>query len=319
MRVHRMISILLLIESKGRMKAKDLAYELETSVRTIYRDIDILCEAGIPLTTDTGPNGGIFFAEGYTVGIKNLNGEDIINLYLNGMGIKADRQSDLAVKVNTAFLKLQKNLSSELNQDIITLRNRFYVDDIPWWGEEYKLKNMDLLLQAVWQSQKLIISYQKHNGDTTQRTIRPYGIVVNEQKWYMIAYCEQSNAMRTFKCQRITECQCLSENFIIPESFSIEAFWKQSKQQFIGDCSQSEKYPVTIRLDKRWNYILKDFEIYQIKEEKDYVEATLNMYHYETATEDILKFIGYVEVIEPVELRKFVEERLNHMVKKYEI
>lgn len=319
MRVHRMIAILLLIESKGRMKAKELAYELETSVRTIYRDIDILCEAGIPLTTDTGPNGGIYFAEGYTVGIKNLNGEDIINLYLNGMGIKADRQSDLAVKVNTAFLKLQKNLSSELNQDIITLRNRFYVDDIPWWGEEHKLKNMDLLLQAVWQSQKLNITYQKHNGDTTQRTIRPYGIVVNDQKWYMIAYCEQSNAMRTFKCQRITECQCLSENFIIPESFSIEEFWKQSKQQFIGDCSQSEKYPVTIRLHKRWNNILNDYEIYQIKEEKDYVEASINMYHYETAAEDILKIIGYAEVLEPVELRTFVVERLNHMAKKYGI
>ncbi len=319
MRVHRMISILLLIESKGRMKAKDLAYELETSVRTIYRDINILCEAGIPLTTDTGPNGGIYFAEGYTVGIKNLNGEDIINLYLNGMGIKADRQSDLAVKVNTAFLKLQKNLSSELNQDILTLRNRFYVDDIPWWGEEHKLKNMDLLLQAVWQSQKLNITYQKHNGDTTQRTIRPYGIVVNEQKWYMIAYCEQSNAMRTFKCQRITKSQCLSENFIIPESFSIEEFWKQSKQQFIGDCSQSEKYPVTIRLDKRWSKILKDYEIYQIKEEKDYVEASINMYQYEIATEDILKIIGYVEVIEPIELRIYVEEILSRMAKKYGI
>lgn len=84
MRLDRMILVLLLIRSKGKVKAKELALDLETSVRT-----DALCEAGIPLIADNEPNGGIYFMEGYDVGIKNLQGEDIINLYLNGMGIKS--------------------------------------------------------------------------------------------------------------------------------------------------------------------------------------------------------------------------------------
>lgn len=317
MRVHRMISILLLIEAKGKVKAKELAEELETSVRTIYRDVDALCEAGIPLTTDTGPNGGIHFLEEYTVGIKNLNGEDIINLYLNGMGVKADKQSDMAMKVNSALLKFQKNMSTELNKDLNTVRKRFYVDDIPWWGEKRKLHNIDTIIQAVWQSKKLRITYKKRGGETTKRDIRPYGIVINEMNWYMIAYCEKSNDIRTFKCERITECQCQIEKFIVPENFSVEEFWWKSKKLFISECSQSEKYPVTIRIDKHRVSVLKNFEIYEIKEDINYVEATINMFKCEFAKDDILEIIGYVEVLKPAELRNYVEEELSNILRKY--
>lgn len=317
MRVHRMISILLLIEAKGKIKAKELAEELETSVRTIYRDVDALCEAGIPLTTDTGPNGGIHFLEGYTVGIKNLNGEDIINLYLNGMGVKADKQSDMAMKVNSALLKFQKNMSTELNKDLNTIRKRFYVDDIPWWGEKRKLHNIDTIMRAIWQSKKLGITYKKHGGEITKRDIRPYGIVINEMNWYVIAYCEKSNDIRTFKCERITECQCQIENFIVPENFSVEEFWKKSKKLFIGECSQSEKYPVTIRIDKHRVSVLKNFEIYEIEEDANYIEATINMFKYDFAKYDILEIIGYAEVLKPAELRNYVEEELSNILRKY--
>lgn len=317
MRVHRMISILLLIEAKGKIKAKELAEQLETSVRTIYRDVDALCEAGIPLTTDTGPNGGIHFLEGYTVGIKNLNGEDIINLYLNGMGVKADKQSDMSMKVNSALLKFQKNMSTELNKDLNTVRKRFYVDDVPWWGEKRKLHNIDIIMQAVWQSKKLRIAYKKHGGEITKRDIRPYGIVINEMNWYMIAYCQKSNEIRTFKCERITECQCQIEKFIVPENFSVEEFWRKSKKLFIRECSQSEKYPVTIRIDKHRVSVLKNFEIYEIEEDINYIEATINMFKYEFAKDDILEIIGYVEVLKPAELRNYVEEELSNILRKY--
>jgi predicted DNA-binding transcriptional regulator YafY len=312
-----MILILLLVEAKGKIKAKELAEELETSVRTIYRDVDALCEAGIPLTTDTGPNGGIYFLEGYTVGINNLNGEDIINLYINGMGVKADKQSDMAMKVNSALLKLQKNLSSELNKDLNVVRKRFYVDDFPWWGEKQKLHNIDVIMEAVWQSKKLRITYKKHEGQMTERIIRPYGIVINEMDWYLIAYCEKSNNIRTFKCQRITECQFQIEKFIVPDNFSVEEFWKKSKQLFISECSQSEKYPVTIRIDKHRVKLLKNFEIYEIKEGIECIEATINMYKYEFAKYDILEIIGQVEVLKPAELRNYVEQELRNMLSRY--
>jgi predicted DNA-binding transcriptional regulator YafY len=80
MRLQRLIAILLLIESRGHMKAKELAQALETSVRTIYRDIEALCEAGVPLVAMTGPNGGVSLMEGYQVAMNHLYSDDVINL-----------------------------------------------------------------------------------------------------------------------------------------------------------------------------------------------------------------------------------------------
>lgn len=317
MRLHRMISILLLIESKGKVKAKELALELETSVRTIYRDIDALCEAGIPLTADSGPNGGIHFMEGYDVGIKNLQGEDIINLYLNGIGIKADRQSDMGMKLNNVLLKLEKNVPRELCDDINTIKRRFYVDDTPWWGDMHRLQNIDMLIQSVCRSRKLRIAYKKHKGELSFRNIRPYGIVVKEMNWYMIAYCEKSNDIRMFKCDRIIKCEYLDENFIIPEDFFIDEFWKRSSDAFINQCSQSEKYPVVIRIAKNRADILKSFDIYKIEEKENYIDATINMFKYEFAVNDLIRIIGYVEVISPEELRSYVKGELCNIIRKY--
>jgi predicted DNA-binding transcriptional regulator YafY len=133
----------------------------------------------------------------------------------------------------------------------------------------------------------------------------------------MIAYCEKSNAIKTFKSERITECQCQIEKFIVPENFSVEEFWKKSKKLFISECSQSEKYPVTIRIDKHRASVLENFEIYEIKEDINYIEATINMFKYEFAKRDILEIIAYVEVLKPAELRNYVEEELSSMLKKY--
>lgn len=311
MRLHRMISILLLIESKGKVKAKELALELETSVRTVYRDIDALCEAGIPLTADSGPNGGIHFMEGYDVGIKNLQGEDIINLYLNGIGIKADRQSDIGMKLNNVLLKLEKSVPRELCDDINTIKRRFYVDDTPWWGDMHRLQNIDMLIQSVCRSRKLRIAYKKHKGELSFRNIRPYGIVVKEMNWYMIAYCEKSNDIRMFKCDRIIKCEYLDEDFFI------DKFWKRSSDAFINQCSQSEKYRVVIRVAKNRADILKSFEIYKIEETENYIDATINMFKYEFAVNDVIRIIGYVEIISPAELRCYVKGELCNIIRKY--
>lgn len=319
MRLHRMISILLLLEEKGKVKAGDLAEKLETSVRTIYRDIDALCEAGIPIKTETGPKGGIQFMDGYKVNIKDLNKEDIINLYLSSMGVKPDQTSEGGMKVTTALLKLQKVLSPELNGDLDTLKRRFYVDDMPWWGKKQKMDYADMFMQAIWQSYKLRITYEKPGGEVTERNIRPYGIVVNQMDWYMIAYCEKSHDLRTFKCERIKRCVCLFEKFTLPHNFSAKEYWESSKKLFKETCMENDKYPVILKVDKKHLDLLKEFPVYEIKEVDHAYEVTLNLYHYERAKREILKMTGYAEVIRPEKLRNDLIEELKQIIKKYNI
>lgn len=125
MRLHRLIAILLLVESRGRMKAVALAEALETSVRSIYRDIDVLAESGIPLVTTTGPNGGVSLMEGYTVNLRRLHGEEVVQLFLTGMGMPAGSSGETGLLLQNALLKLEASLPAPYQEDIRTAQSRF--------------------------------------------------------------------------------------------------------------------------------------------------------------------------------------------------
>lgn len=231
-RLHRLIAILLLIESRGRMKAHELAHALETSVRSIYRDIDVLAEAGIPMVTTPGPQGGISLMEGYTVNLKQLHGEEVINLYLTGMGMYAGGGNESAVKLKNTLLMLEKTLPVNYQTDVEKAKRRFYYDDAPWWTERVAVPCLEAVRAAVWNSRKINIQYSKVNGDASSRTLHPYGLVVKKMDWYLVALCERAGQLRIFKCERISSVKLTDEHYLIPAEFSLEEYWKEQERSF---------------------------------------------------------------------------------------
>jgi predicted DNA-binding transcriptional regulator YafY len=317
MRVNRLISILLLIESKGIIKARDIASKLEISLRTVYRDIDSLCEAGIPLATTPGPNGGIYLMEGYSRGIGCLQEEDIINLYINSIGIIPDKHSDMAMKLNNTLMKLQKRLSPNHISELNKVKKRFYFDDTLWWGKSHGMNDIDIIIYAILQSKGLEITYTKYNGATSIRRVHPYGIVVKRMDWYLVGYCRKNKTIRIFKCDRILNIKILNEFFEVPDDFAIEEYWSDAEGTFKYLCMHKEKYPVVIKLEKSKGDFLADLEVLEIKVDEDYILATLNMYGFQFAADDIMKIIRYAEVIKPIELRAFVESELSRILLTY--
>jgi predicted DNA-binding transcriptional regulator YafY len=233
MRLHRLIAILLLLESRKKVKAKDLACALETSERTIYRDIEILCQSGVPITSDFGLTGGFQLMDGYTSGLKNMNGDDAVALYLSGIAAGPKAGANL----QTTFSKLQQDLPKQYSSDIHKAVSQFYFDPEGWFVQRKPIPFLDVLRQAIWQSQKLRITYRRSSLDreeTTQRQIRPYGMVDKNMEWYLVAYCESSCGMRVFRCDRLLDAERLPENYVLPEGFSLEQFWKDWVGEFSG-------------------------------------------------------------------------------------
>lgn len=317
MRLHRLIAILLLIESRGRMKAKELAIALETSVRSIYRDIDVLAEAGIPVVTTPGPSGGIYLMEGYTVNLKELHGEDVINLYLTGMGIYSGGQTESGLKLKNALLKLEKTLPTSYQSDIRIARTRFYFDDTPWWTERVSIPCLETLRLVVWRSRKIGIQYRKVDGACSSRRLHPYGLVVKQGDWYLIAYCEEIRQIRTFKCERILVVELLEDEFEIPSEFSLEHYWNTQEVVFKQACLAEEHYPVVIRVSKENAKVLNNLETIQSTSDGNDLILTVNMDGYEAACRDVLELISYVEIIEPALLRQFVKEQINRIQQLY--
>jgi predicted DNA-binding transcriptional regulator YafY len=168
------------------------------------------------------------------------------------------------------------------------------------------------LIKALWQSSKLDITYRKIDGTSSQRIIRPYGIAVKNNEWYLVAYCESSNALRTFKCERITGSCMLSVTFLIPESFSLKDYFKKSILNFHSDRTSHEQYPVTVRISKGNARLLKNHEVYSVLETDDILEAKINMYSYECAMQDFWTiFCNSSAVVSPDMVREAVKARLK--------
>ncbi|WP_379152018.1 helix-turn-helix transcriptional regulator [Paenibacillus sp. sgz5001063] len=311
MRLHRLIAILLLMESRGKMKAKELSEALETSVRSIYRDIDILAESGIPIITTPGPGGGISLMEGYTVNLQKLHGEEVINLYLTGRGIPFDALTVSGLKLKNALLKLENTLPDAYQEDISKAKNRFYYDNTPWWQERAEIPCLEQLRSAVWKCSSIQIQYRKVNGHLTCRNVQPYGLIVKQGEWYLAAYCESAGAIRTFKCERITTVEDIGGKYTIPADFILEDYWLSKKEAFKQNCKQEEYYPVVVRTRKGQQQRMNEFEIVDTKEIDEHMDFTLNLYSYESACRQVMKLLNEAEIMNPPVIRKYIKEQLE--------
>lgn len=317
MHLHRLVSILLTIENRGKVTAAELADHFETSKRTVYRDIETLCQSGIPIIAESGPHGGFSLSAGYQTGIKSLQKDEILYIYLNGLGISADRNSEMGTRLISSLQKIQKALPANESADMKVLAQRFYVDNSPWWGKRAPIPSIDLLMNAVFHSQKISVEYQKIGGDLTSRDLWPYGIAVKDKDWYLIAYCETQHDIRIFKCERIIACEILEDTFDIPADFSLEQFFKTSISEFKSERLVEEQYSVRLSLPKDRAFVLNQFEFYAISEKDSLLDVTINMSTFENALSDYWPLLANATVVDPPELRTAVQEHLHNILSEY--
>ena len=242
MRLHRLIAILLLLESRGQLKARELAEALEASERTIHRDLATLCEAGIPIQAIAGPAGGFRLMEGYTSHLPQLRPNEAVGLFLRGIGMDPSEQREAHGDLRRALGQLESRLPARYRRDVRVAQKRFYFDPTPWWEGVPVSDHLDILRQGVWHSRKVALEYENAARKKSRRVVRPYGLVVKTTHWYLVAYCEARKAVRTFSVYRITRAELLEETFAWPEGFSLEAYWKARAREFTSEVAARERH-----------------------------------------------------------------------------
>jgi len=241
MRLHRLIAIMLLLESRGQLKARELAAALETSERTVHRDIEPLCKAGIPIEATAGPAGGFRLLEGYTNHLPQLPHHEAISLFLRGMGLNSVEEQEAHVDLQRALGRLETRLPEKYRQDVRAAQKRFFFDPTPWWEGAPLSFSLDTLRQAVWHARKVLIHYENTAHQKTERIVRPYGLVVKAMHWYLVAFCEKRHAVRTFSVARIEGAVLLEDTFEWPAHFSLEAYWKTRTGTFTAEVDERER------------------------------------------------------------------------------
>jgi len=222
MRASRLVALLLLLQARGRMTAAQLAAELEVSVRTVYRDVESLHEAGIPLYGDAGHRGGYQLLDGYRTRLTGLSADEARALVLSGLRGPA---SDLGFGpvLAAAQLKLLAALPPELGEQVGRVQARFHLDAPGWYAPTDEVPLLPAVAGAVWHGRVLQVRYRRWKEPTdVDRRLEPYGLVLKGGRWYLVA----GPGPRTYRVDQILDLRVLDEEFAVPPGFGLDRYWQ---------------------------------------------------------------------------------------------
>lgn len=224
----RLLAILLLLQTRGRVTADELAREFEVSVRTVYRDIEALHAAGVPLYGDAGHHGGYRLLGGYRTRLTGLSEDEAQSLFLSGMPGPAAALG-LGSALASSQLKLRAALPPDLRAEADRMRARFHLDAPGWYAEVDDLRHLREVAEAVWTGRRLMVRYRRWKAPTeVDRTLDPYGLVLKAGRWYLVA----GPGPRTFRVDQILELRVSDDTFEIPDGFDLAEHWRLAQEDF---------------------------------------------------------------------------------------
>jgi predicted DNA-binding transcriptional regulator YafY len=232
-RSSRLTAIVLLLEARGLMTARELAEHFEVSERTIFRDIDALSNAGVPVYAERGSHGGYRLLEGYRMRPPALTSVEAGALWLAGLPDAASalgRGRDLA----SAQLKLLAVLGPDQRAETTRVRELLYVDQPGWFGATDEPEHLGLVTEAVWTRAVIRVRYQSWTAESV-RTLAPLGMVLKGGNWYLVAqhWHRQGAAPRTYRVSQIRECELVGETSDRPADFDLKEYWQEASAALV--------------------------------------------------------------------------------------
>lgn len=211
MKVNRLVSIIMILLDKKRIGAQELADMFEVSPRTIYRDIEAINIAGIPIRSTSGVGGGFEIMENYKVDRNIFSTTDLSAILMGLSSLSNMARGDELVN---ALAKVKSFIPADRAKDIEIKANQLAIDMTPWIGNQNIKPYLEIIKTALSESRLLMFDYADRYGNKTKRTVEPYQLVLKNSHWYWQGYCYERNDYRLFKLVRMSDLQLLTESFI---------------------------------------------------------------------------------------------------------
>ena len=322
MRASRLLSILLLLQTRGRMTAEALAAEFEVSVRTIYRDIDQLSAAGAPVYADRGRAGGFQLLDGYRTRLTGLTDTEAETLFLGGLPGPA-AQMGLSGAVTTMQLKLLAALPPERQAAAERLAGRFHLDPVGWYQDEDEAGRLPALAQAVWNCSRISVRYESWKGEV-ERDLDPLGLILKGGRWYLAARPAGGGRRepRTYRVSNILDLTVTEETFERPPDFDLANWWTETSARFEAEIFTTE---ARLRVSKEGRRRLAKLGVEQarIASEADraagdgWAEIVVPIESIEHAAVDFQRLGAEAEVMTPAVLRAEMRRTAERLAALY--
>jgi predicted DNA-binding transcriptional regulator YafY len=309
MKVDRLVSIIMILLDKNRIGAQELADMFEVSLRTIYRDIEAINRAGIPVRSTPGVGGGFEIMPGYKVDRKVFSTTDLSAILMGLSSLSNMMRGDELVH---ALAKVKSFIPADRAKDITLKANQIYIDLSPWMGNRNIQPYLEIIKTALQESKLLSFAYADRYGNKTTRTAEPYQLVLKSSHWYFQGYCHARNDFRLFKLSRISNLHPLEESFT-PREY-------QTPQLDFSDVYETMHTQIRLRIHKSVMDRVLDYCTYEHftpDGDEHYLVAfpfIENEYHYNI----LLGFGPQCECLEPMHIRAEMKHRIHDIATLYE-
>ncbi len=308
-RADRLFQIVQLLRDGKVRTASWLARELEVSERTIYRDLDALSAAGVPVYAERGPGGGCALLESYRTNLTGLTEGEVRALFMLSIpaplaALGVDRE------LKAALRKLAAALPDAQRRDEERVRQRIHLDANPWFQTDEPVPHLQAIQQALWQDRRLQLTYDLQFGARIERLVEPLGLVAKAGAWLLV--CAHRGRRHIYQVSRVVVAQITDQEFDRPAEFDLIAFWRDWSA---GHEAARPNYPVRARVSPALVPLLPRYFGNRIQLELDgacpadgggWITLTLPFATLEAARERILGFGRAIEVLAPTALRASV-------------
>ena len=307
MKVDRLVSIIMILLEKERVGAQELAEMFEVSPRTIYRDIDAINMAGIPVCSTSGVGGGFEIMQKYKIDKKVFSTADLSAIL---MGLSSLSNMIRGNELVNALAKVKSFIPSDRAKDIELTANQIRIDLSPWMGNRNLQPYLESIKTALQESRLLTFEYIAHHGNKTTRTVEPYQLVLKSSHWYLQGYCHKRNDFRLFKLSRMSNLQMEKEAFTPRDD--------QKPQLDFADILETMQTRIKIRIHKSVMDRMLDYCAYEDfspdGDEHFIVDFPFleNEYYYDI----LLSFGDKCECLEP-HIRKEMKRKIQEIAALY--
>lgn len=309
MKVDRLVSIIMILLDKERIGAQELADMFEVSPRTIYRDIDAINMAGIPVRSTSGVGGGFEIMQQYKIDKKVFSTADLSALLMGLSSISEIVRGDELVH---ALAKVKSFIPADRAEVIELKVNQICIDLSPWMGNSNIQSYLEIIKTALQDSRLLTFEYVAHHGNKTARTVEPYQLVLKSSHWYLQGYCHIRNDYRLFRLSRMSDLQIQEETYT-PRDY-------QKPQLEFADILKSMQTKIKIRVHKSVMDRVLDYCTYEdfSPDGDEYYIVSFPFIENEYYYDILLSFGDKCECLEPPHIRTKMKHRIHNIATLYE-
>lgn len=309
MKVDRLVSIIMILLDKKRIGAQELADMFEVSPRTIYRDIDAINMAGIPVRGASGVGGGFEIMPNYKIDKKVFSTADLSALLMGLTSLSNMVRGDELVH---ALAKVKSFIPADRAKEIEFRANQIHIDLSQWMGNSSIQPHLEIIKAALQENKLVSFEYVAHHGNKSTRTVEPYQLVLKSSHWYLQGYCLKRNDYRLFRLSRMSNLQMQEENFI-PRDY-------EKPILDFEEMLEPMQTKIKIRIHKSVMDLVLDFCSYEdfSPDGKEHYIVNFpfieNDYHYNI----LFSFGDKCECLEPLHIRTEMKRKIHDITTLYE-